>query len=35
MKCDKDKGKVVPVFFNELNAMKPYWGSGDIAPIIL
>jgi hypothetical protein len=32
----KGKGKVVPVFFlAEQHAMKAYWGSGVIAPIIL
>jgi hypothetical protein len=31
----KGKGKVVPVpFFNDHNAMKAYWGSGDVAPRI-
>jgi hypothetical protein len=30
------KDKVVPVFFlTEHHAMKAYWGSGGIAPIIL
>jgi hypothetical protein len=32
----KGKGKVVPVLFlTEHNAMKAYWGSGGIAPLIL
>jgi hypothetical protein len=30
-----DKGKVVPVLFNERHAMKAYCGSGGIAPRIL
>jgi len=33
---DKDKGKVVPVLLlTEHHAMKAYWGSGGIAPLIL
>jgi hypothetical protein len=32
----KVKGKVVPVLFvTEYHAMKAYWGSGGIAPLIL
>jgi hypothetical protein len=31
----KVKGKVVPVFLTEHHAMKAYWGSGGIAPLIL
>jgi hypothetical protein len=32
----KGKGKVVPVLFlTEHHAMKAYWGSGGIAPLIL
>jgi hypothetical protein len=32
----KGKGKVVPVIFlTQHNAMKAYWGSGGIAPLIL
>jgi hypothetical protein len=32
----KGKGKVVPVLFLiEHHAMKAYWGSGDIAPLVL
>jgi hypothetical protein len=35
MNC-KGKGKVVPVLFlTEHHAMKAYWGSGGIAPLIL
>jgi hypothetical protein len=29
------EGKVVPVFLTEHHAMKAYWGSGGIAPLIL
>jgi hypothetical protein len=29
------KGKVVPVLLTEHHAMKAYWGSGVIAPLIL
>jgi hypothetical protein len=32
---DEDKGKVVPVLFTGHHAMKAYWGSGCIAPIII
>jgi hypothetical protein len=31
----KGKGKVVPVLLTEHHAMKAYWGSGCIAPLIL
>jgi hypothetical protein len=31
----KVKGKVVPVLLTEHHAMKAYWGSGGIAPLIL
>jgi hypothetical protein len=33
----KVKGKIVPVLFflKEHHAMKAYWGSGGIAPLIL
>jgi hypothetical protein len=32
----KEKVKVVPVhFFTEHHAMKAYWGSGGISPLIL
>jgi hypothetical protein len=29
------KGKVVPVLLTKHHAMKAYWGSGRIAPLIL
>jgi hypothetical protein len=31
----KVKGKVVPVLLTEHHAVKKYWGSGGIAPLIL
>jgi hypothetical protein len=32
----KGKGKVAPViFFTEHHAMKAYWGSGGIAPLVI
>jgi hypothetical protein len=31
----KGKGKVVPVLLTKHHAMKAYWGSGGIAPLIL
>jgi hypothetical protein len=31
----KVKGKFVPVLLTEHHAMKAYWGSGGIAPLIL
>jgi hypothetical protein len=31
----KGKGKVVPVLLTEHHAIKAYWGSGGIAPLIL
>jgi hypothetical protein len=36
-KIEGKKGKVVPVLFylTKHHAMKPYWGSEGIAPIIL
>jgi hypothetical protein len=35
-KRDKGKGTVVPVLLlTEYRAMKAYWGSGGIAPLIL
>jgi hypothetical protein len=33
-KCDKDKGKVITVLIKH-HAMKAYWGSGGVAPLIL
>jgi hypothetical protein len=41
MQCDnihayRKKGKVIPVLFlTKHHAMKTYWGSGGIAPLIL
>jgi hypothetical protein len=35
VKVKKVKSKVVPLFLTEHRAMKVYWGSGGIAPLIL
>jgi hypothetical protein len=35
LKKHKGKGKVVPVLLTDHHAMTAYWGSGDIAPLIL
>jgi hypothetical protein len=35
LKLKGKKGKVVPVLLTKHHAMKAYWGSGCIAPLIL
>jgi hypothetical protein len=32
---EKVKGKVIPVLLTKHHAMKAYWGSGGIVPLIL